>query len=256
MSTFKKAKVVMLSTKQKTTIGDLGLSKHVLNFAKNNDWINIYNPIKQHLYINSDDKIKEGDWVLYKNPSSSRILVVKVSNINNDKFDYERSSLDIREIPIKWAKKIIATTDTSLKIPRKNSHPNSVWKLDGALLPQPSQQFIQKFVEEYNKGNVINDVLVEYETLGKYGNVLLAKSPLNNEFNSDMSIYSDYLKINPKDNTITIKKVKDSWNREEVVDLLIRAVGESHDWSSENNNIHSIGLIEKRFLNKWIEENL
>ena len=62
--------------------------------------------------------------------------------------------------------------------------------------------------------------------------------------------------VNPKDNTITIKKAKDSYTREEVIDLIIRAVGESHDWSIENNDIHSIGIIEKRFLSKWLEENL
>ena len=92
------------------------------------------------------------------------------------------------------------------------------------------------------------------------------------------------LKINPKDNTITIKIVKDCYNREEVdrlldeqaskttdemlkkfkgykskdevIDLIIRAVGESHDWSIENNDIHSINIIRKRFLDKWFEENL
>ena len=62
--------------------------------------------------------------------------------------------------------------------------------------------------------------------------------------------------LNTNKVSITIKKLKDSWNREEVVNLLIRAVGESHDWSQENNDIHSIGIIEKRFLNKWVEENL
>lgn len=53
-----------------------------------------------------------------------------------------------------------------------------------------------------------------------------------------------------------LKKFKGYKSKDEVIDLIIRAVSESHDWSSENNNIHSIGLIEKRFLNKWIEENL
>ena len=62
--------------------------------------------------------------------------------------------------------------------------------------------------------------------------------------------------LNTNKVSITIKKVKDSYTREEVTDLIMRAVGESHDWSNENNDIHSIGLIEKRFLNKWIEENL
>ena len=47
-----------------------------------------------------------------------------------------------------------------------------------------------------------------------------------------------------------LEKFKDYKSREEVIDLIVRAVSDSHDWSFENNNIHSIGLIEKRFLNK------
>ena len=90
--------------------------------------------------------------------------------------------------------------------------------------------------------------------------------------------------LNTNKETITIKKVKDSYTKEEVdrlldeqaskttakmiekfkgykskdevIDLIVRAVGESHDWSIENNDIHSIGIIEKRFLSKWLEENL
>ena len=62
--------------------------------------------------------------------------------------------------------------------------------------------------------------------------------------------------LNTNKVSITIKKAKDSYSREEVIDLIIRAVGESHDWSIENNDIHSIVIIEKRFLSKWIEENL
>ena len=53
-----------------------------------------------------------------------------------------------------------------------------------------------------------------------------------------------------------LEKFKDYKSKDEIIDLIVRAVSESHDWSSENNDIHSINLIEKRFLNKWIEENL
>ena len=56
--------------------------------------------------------------------------------------------------------------------------------------------FSKNFIEEWCK-NPVNEVEVEYETLGKYGRILLAKSPHNNETNSDMSIYSDYLKLTP-----------------------------------------------------------
>lgn len=53
-------------------------------------------------------------------------------------------------------------------------------------------------------------------------------------------------KINPKDNTITIKKLKDSWNREEVIELFKKY----KDYELGKTNWHQGNLI------KWIEENL
>ena len=53
-----------------------------------------------------------------------------------------------------------------------------------------------------------------------------------------------------------LEKFKGYKSKDEVIDLIVRAVAESHDWSLEKNDIHSIGIIEKRFLNKWLEENL
>lgn len=52
------------------------------------------------------------------------------------------------------------------------------------------------------------------------------------------------LKINPKDNTITIKEVKDSWNREEVIQLI------------KKFNKDCTGQPWYEFDDKWIEENL
>ena len=53
-----------------------------------------------------------------------------------------------------------------------------------------------------------------------------------------------------------MEKFKGYKSKDDVINLIVRAVGESHDWSREHNDIHSINIIEKRFLNKWIEENL
>ena len=100
----------------------------------------------------------------------------------------------------------------------------------GENLPQPSQQFIQKYIEEYNKGNVITDVLVEYDYLLDDRAVL----PYWN------------LKVNTKDNTITIKKVKDSWNRDEVK-LELRTM---------HINLYGADKFALEQVDKWIEENL
>lgn len=69
-------------------------------------------------------------------------------------------------------KKIIATTDESLYFKDTNKNPKQymgsyISMSLGENLPQPSQQFIQKYIGEYNKGNIITDVLVEYNDTSK-----------------------------------------------------------------------------------------
>jgi hypothetical protein len=204
MSTFKKAKVVMLPTDQKTNI--INTNQGLL--YNSNDYIGI----NHHLYIISDDEIKKEDWV-----------------INSWKEIHQITKNDGKEY-IKTCKKIIATTNNSLTEDRQKA----AFVVTGHPLPQPSQQFIQKFVEEYNHGNIITDVLVEYEQKSK-GFVNALKGKYN---------YENIIKVNPKDNTITIKKVKDSWNREEVIKLLRDA------------HLDIVDGNYSKGLNKWIEENL
>ena len=157
MNQFKRAQVVILPTEQYTNLC-LG---HNLSYveSKNNISIDaIWKSIKlqypykpQHLYIISDDEIKENNTHFY-NPHSGQL---QISGNHTDYIAINKNG----------CKKIIATTDVSLG------------------LPQPSEQFIQKYIEEYNKCNVITDVSVEYEYL------------LN-----DMGVIPYWcLKINPKD---------------------------------------------------------
>ena len=193
--------MVMLPTNKKAIIGDLALShNNVLNFAKNEDWLVIYNPIKQHLYITSDEEIKENSLVLLPNNTIHRMNA-------SDMISY----LDSQS---KATKLIIATTQPFMN------------------LPQPSQQFIEKYIEEYNKGNVITKVDVEYD------------ADYNERYKA---YYADTieLKVNP-DNTINIKPIKDSWNREEVIKLF-------HKYKIDHDGD---GSYYKDILNKWIAENL
>jgi len=164
---------------------------------------------RKHLYIISDDEIKEGDWVM------------------NDMFKLFKADIQYITSPYRNEctnhKKIIATTDTSLG------------------LPQPSQQFIEKYIESYNKGEVITDILVEY--YNPYENLIgnkIGSNVGNFELTKENSCK---LKINPKDNTITIKKLKDSWNREEVIELLTKLN-------------HTLNIGSDRTFEEWIEENL
>ena len=131
-----------------------------------------------HLYVLSDDEIKKGDYIY-----CTITNIIEIAKYNHD--DLKRD----------W-KKVIATTDTSLYIHQKEtvSLPERVF-----YLPQPSQQFIEKYIEEYNRGNIISDVLVEYELISNeeyFGNTV---NP-----DDDVPYFDEKLKINPKDNSLNI----------------------------------------------------
>ena len=230
----KRVRVVMLPTNEKAIIN----KKDIVLYKK----LSI-NWEKQNLYIISDDKIKEGDWCIFmgKNDNS---YVFQASSVGE--FDYDKLFGEGCWHLIKHCKKIIATTDNSLKLEQNignmTINPNcwdehKVMQTKSIKLPQPSQSFIQKYIDEYNKGNIITDVMVEYER------------------DEEISGYEyDVLKINPKDNTITIRRIKDSWTRDEVVKLVYKAFKAGYERSHSgypNTDNHT-----KPKVDKWIEENL
>ena len=188
MEQFKIAKILMLPTNQQTkylmVYSDVEKTKGklILNGLKNDEYKEY-----QHLYIISDEKPDNGDYYIIDGIS-------EVLKNNGLKFIDDN------------CKKVIATIDTSLYIHQKEtvSLPERVF-----YLPQPSEQFIQKYIEEYNRGNIINDVLVEYD-----------KATYDKWFDNGGQPVFDTVKINPKDNTITIKKVKDNYTKEELCQIL------------------------------------
>jgi hypothetical protein len=220
----KLAQVVMLSTNEKAKIGDIVMSKfddiHIL--TKNDGKEYAKTVTSQHLYILSDEEIKEGDWFVGFADGSIKPFVMQA-----DESTVEINNWQLNKKGYSSNKKIIATTDRSLKV---FIHTTMAIDMDDCYesLPQPSQSFIEKFVEEYNKGNVITEVMVEYESIGAYANP---------KYNSDYQ-----LKIN-SDNTINIINSKERWSREEVVELLYK---------------HTEYMLsgKKDTLDKWIEENL
>ena len=157
------------------------------------------NLTSHHLYIISDEEIKEGDWILTK--------------------DYGIWQYKPAPCPLPYwgnkneCKKIIATTDKLVidVFSKDELYPNNT---EEVFLPNPSQSFINKFINEYNKGNIITDVMVEYEELVKIPqDHILTGSDVEKECIK----HSFYHPKISSDNTITIKKIKDSWNREEVI---------------------------------------
>lgn len=222
------------------------VSKPLLNLLKQDgrftkDYLESQNIKPYHLYIISDDKIKDGNWFLNTKTN-------KIYQCNNNKDFVNETYLNSFESKI--YKKIISTTDLSLKnslnILRNNLVENT--------LPQPSQQFITKYIEEYNKGNIIEDVLVEYLHYEcNNGHVMdretVCTYPHCGKFNFPK------IKVNPKDNTITIKRIKDSWNREEVRLSFMYALSE---FAAERGLTPTSKEMKEvnEWSNNWISKNL
>jgi len=160
----------------------------------------------QHLYILSDDEIKKGDWVMDNRKSCVNMIHQISCHVSGN------------------VNKIIAST---------NSMANEL-SIEGNIGNMPSipQSFIDKYVSEYNKGNKIQEAMVEYE----YVKSMDMDDPDLNDY-----IY-DRLKLNP-DNTINIKSVKDSWTREEMIKVCKEVMRVSSYTSTFD-------------FDEWIESNL
>lgn len=238
----KKCKVVILPTEkaENCLIKYEGQKTQVLipfkpNYLYTQRYLKENYSTSHHLYILSDEEIKEGDYSIFENNivkilsyNRSKLDLVDVEFLNSNKITIHKDNLEY---------KIIATTDKSLKIDTEIFGKNRY-----KLFPEPSQSFIEKYIQKYNQGNPITEVMVEYD----YLNTFILQE--DGQAYMDKRIESETLKVNPKDNTITIKPVKDSWNREEVVQLLRNR--EDFFFDTYDN------LEIDRSLNKWISENL
>lgn len=185
-----------------------------------------------HLYFLSDEEIDfKKDYVYHVDAAGDRHIIAPNKWIPN---------------PI-FCSKIIATTDTYLRLKEIVKEDDSIEFPYITSLPQPSQSFIEKFVEEYNKGSVIKEVMVEYIDEGE-------EDWFGDDYNGE-PFWNEkiVLKINPKDNTITIRKMKDSLNRAEldpILELIREIATDDLDRVSEGIKNKAIERL------KWIEENL
>lgn len=143
-SFYKEHSVVMLPSEKAS---GLDLNPHDNKLSIEKLVFTHYNP--QHLYWLSDEEIKEGDWVLvyyrdkwhlHKTSYKDAIGWIMIGD-----YTFDQTS---------EYKKIIATTNPELNLPR------------------PSNPFLEAFVIEWNKGNKIERVLVEYlrGSAGHYDN--------------------------------------------------------------------------------------
>ena len=157
----------------------------------------------QHLYILSDEKIKEGDWCYH--PVSQKIKIADTSY----------------HTEFKW-KKIITTTDS---IP---------------------QSFISFYIEEYNKGNKIEEIEIEYEDNGY-------EVDMGGVGGEDVGWMPKIeLKID-SNNCINIKKIKEDWKRREVSNLIFKF---KDTIAMELGISADEGVFEFKKIMNWINKNL
>jgi len=138
--------------------------------------------ISQHLYIVSDDSIREGDW------------------ITDGKYIEKAIEADYLV-----SKKIIATTDPSLT--KEMYCVSSGWYNEP--LPRPSNDFIKKYCEIGG----IDEIMVEYESHTD-------NMPAEEDMDLPWRAYIDYRPKVAPDGTISIKPCKTMWTRDEVIHLL------------------------------------
>jgi len=218
MKTYKSCDIILIPTKDSSN----DESRIFCNSKNPNKFFNRkYNyasdtlhPIFYHLYITSDEEIEQGDYWIYINPKE---------------WDLPQESIVKNNLPKEWFeklwdrcnyKKIIATTDP-------------LGKYIGVQLPQVPQFFISHYIGEYNKGNKIKKVEVEYEYNWK----------TNIDFDLIDSTKELIIKLN-SDNTINIKSIK-NWTREEVINKL-----------EDFRNELAYNRISRTEFDKWIKENL
>jgi hypothetical protein len=192
-----KSKVVMLSTisgndfpiLQNTNGRGNSLHKPTENYYYTEDYLKESKFKAQHLYFLSNEEIKGGDWCVINYEFDSTRHADKVKSITpKGMFLTTESNY---ELMANRCKKIISSTNEKLN------------------LPTPSKEWIDQYIKAYNTGNPIEEVMIENENVYK-----AVKTDISETRTSFVII-----KVNEA-NEITIKSIKDSWNREEVDKIL------------------------------------
>lgn len=228
----KQCKVIMLPTK----------SGNIMKYA---DGILQYQPalhhqwdttIPQHLYLISNDKIEDGDWVYCLGFIGSPIIgdeknfggefipskwIAQVKKFGNGPLIANDGDTSYDVSRYGCFKKIIATTDSSLKLHCVHCENSRIHISDGKgqvtncswckSIPQISQSFVQAFVKVQGK---IDEVMVEAgnycENCGQHNCDNLACRGFKNIFS---------IKTRP-DNTVIIHLIKKNYTKEDFDEIL------------------------------------
>lgn len=169
-------KVVMLSSDNEVyphlilTTGSDKLMKYNGDYGLLNK--EIY--VNQHLYIISDEDIKEGDWCIDSYNQIHQFVDLKFAGLGSAKFS-----------------KIVATTDISIGTNGANVRMSMP-------LPQLPESFIQAYIKAYNESKPITEVDLEIESKRVYNDPDIRKADFE---------YKDIIKTRP-DNTVIVHQSK------------------------------------------------
>lgn len=245
----KETKVVLLPTQRKSKIYKSLLTDKL--FKVNNDLTDLSESSieYQELYFISNEEVNVNDYYL---SADNRILQWK-QKIE----DFVISHNKIFKANNIKPNKIIATTDTSLCFNEEDSkNINRIFVPD--YLPQPSQEFINTYIEKYNKNEIIDGNAYEFIinntiniSLKEKGITSLKLKELSDELDKILEKEDEESLIKFLNSYIEEEKVVEQfYTKEEVINLFSSY---QHYWAQmilkgENDN--------KQNPIEWIKENL
>ena len=219
----------------------------------------------QHLYLLSDEEIKEGDWVVHNN----KVFHYHHNGGHNSKgieilaFDSNKNGWWMQ---LEHCKKIIATTDESLQYVSNNG-------ASAYLMLRFNESFLPIYAKAYNEGNPITEVSVEYEfknTLEhqgyKKGELHIYKDVKDIPLKFQLKLIDNKVIIHQEDEHSEIMakhedvlKAIDSskekmYSREEVEAKIVEGMRVMNTHIIKTTTMR--GQDAKQFAKKWVKENL
>ena len=192
--------IVILPTKEKS---DVSIDSFGKMFHKNkNSFIEFNDCTNQHIYILSNEKIKEGDcYLTFAGGDLSKCIDKEPRFCESGNWNFE------------YCRKIIATTDINLlKVKIGNLHTGKAFEYEPmyaatGILELPLS-FIELYIERYNVNNQITEAFVEYDD--------------EPTFDGNADKYAT-IHINKASGKIDIKPYKHSFTKAEIKNALHRA---------------------------------
>jgi len=200
-----------------------------------------YQPVYQNIYVlaSEESRVRRGDWY----------VIVADEELHQHTTSGE---------PFIGARKVIATSDPDLYSFRRKACPTCRASGFGRTIadkcpdcngtgievitrqvPQISKGFIEKFRNKYCKGKQITQVMVECDEY---------TPSISHETSTDDRTY---YKLKLSNNTVTIKKCKDSWDSEEIGEILL-----SYSNAYGKHIAKCIGNPTGFDIKQWMKENL